>query len=88
MKGSLEKNIYDSLTEYFTKHKDQEVLVLHGFEIMDLDTLERKDRFGNMKKVISKQEKDVIVINLTFRYILTIEAKTTLDGKLSKSALP
>ena len=40
---SLEKNLYHGLKEYFYNHKDQEVLVLHGNEIMELDTLERID---------------------------------------------
>ena len=82
----LEKNVYDVLKKYFNSHKDQKVLILHGYEIMDLDTLERKDRFGNLRQEVCKWEKDFIVINLTYGYIMAIEAKRTLDFKSIKSA--
>ena len=33
---ALERNVYDSLKNFFYDNKDQEVLVLHGYELMDL----------------------------------------------------
>ena len=33
----LEKNVYDVLKKYFNSHKEQKVLILHGYEIMDPD---------------------------------------------------
>ena len=82
----LEKNVFSGLKDYFDAHTDQVVLVLHGYEVMDLDSLERKDRFGKLRRHIRKEEKDFIVINLTYGYILTIEAKTTLDSKSIEKA--
>ena len=76
----LEKDVYDTLKKYFKSHPEQEVLVLHGFEILDLDAPE------NPKKPISHWEKDFIVINVTYGYILNIEAKKTLDRKSMKKA--
>ena len=70
----LEKNVYDTLKSYFKSHSDQEVLVLHGFEIADLDKLpDHKD--------IAHWEKDFLIINVTYGYILNIEAKSSLNGK-------
>ena len=71
----IEKNLYDTLKRYFLSHPDQQVLVLHGFEILDLFASE------NNKKVIQHWENDVIVVNLTYGYILNIEAKSSLNGK-------
>ena len=82
----MEKNVFTGLKEYFDTYSDQEVLVLHGYEVMDLDSLERRDRFGKLKRSAQKEEKDFIVINLTYGYILTIEAKSTLDSKSIKKA--
>ena len=83
---SLEKNVFDSLKEYFNNHSDQEVLVLHGYEVMELDTLKSLDRCGKMRQQIQKKEKDFIIINKTLGYILAIEAKTTLDPKSIKKS--
>ena len=78
----LEKNVFDTLKKYFSLHSDQQVLVLHGYEVMDLETLQ--DKKG--KKQIHHWEKDVIIINVTYGYILAIEAKKTLDKKSMISA--
>ena len=70
----LEKKVYDTLKSYFESHRDQEVLVLHGYEIADLDKLaNRKD--------VAHWEKDFLIINVTYGYILNIEAKSSLNGK-------
>ena len=76
----LEKNVYDTLNKYFLSHPEQEVLVLHGHEILDLDAPE------NPKKPISHWEKDFIIINVTYGYVLNIEAKQTLNRKSMESA--
>ena len=70
----LEKNVCDTLKSYFESHGDQEILVLHGYEIADLDKLaNRKD--------VAHWEKDFLIINVTYGYILNIEAKSSLNGK-------
>ena len=76
----LEKDVYDTLKKYFKSHPEQEVLVLHGYEILDLDAPE------NPKKPIPHWEKDFIIINVTYGYVLNIEAKQTLNKKSMKSA--
>ena len=78
----LEKNVFDTLKEYFSLHSNQQVLILHGYEVMDLETLQ--DKKG--KKQIHHWEKDFIVINVTYGYVLAIEAKKTLDNKSMISA--
>ena len=78
----LEKNVFDTLKEYFSLHSNQQVLILHGYEVMDLETLQ--DKKG--KKQIHHWEKDFIVINVTYGYVLAIEAKKTLDHKSMISA--
>ena len=77
---ALEKNVYDTLKSYFQRHSGQHVLVIHGYEIMDLSMPE------GGKKVIQHWEKDFIVINATYGYVLNIEAKKTLNGKSMKLA--
>jgi hypothetical protein len=82
----LEKNIFTTLKKYFNDHKDQKVLVLHGYEVMNLDSLERNDKNGKKMKDVQKEEKDFIIVNLTFGYILAIEAKATLNSKSIEKA--
>ena len=68
--------MYDSLNTYFKEsYPDQEIIVLHGYEIADLDKL-----VGNEKDV-AHWEKDFIIINKTYGYILNIEAKSSLNGR-------
>jgi hypothetical protein len=70
----LEKNIYNALKDYFENHSDQEVLVLHGYEISDLEKLANHID-------VDHWEKDFLIINATYGYILNIEAKSSLNGK-------
>ena len=35
----IEKKVYDTLKAYYESHSDQEVLVIHGYEIADLEKL-------------------------------------------------
>ena len=73
----LEKTVYDTLKAYFRTHDNQQVLVLHGYELMDFDMLEGR-------KEIPHGEKDFIIINLTYGYIMNIEAKSSLNAKSLK----
>ena len=82
----LEKNIFTTLKKYFIGHKDQKILVLHGYEVMNLDSLEKSDKNGNKMKDVQKEEKDFIIVNLTFGYIIAIEAKATLNSKSIEKA--
>ena len=75
----LEQRAYDTLKTFF--QGDQQVLVLQGFDLMDLDMPKEG------KKAVPHSEKDLIVINATYRYVLNIEAKSTLMGKsITKAA--
>jgi hypothetical protein len=75
----LEKNVFDTLKSYFESHGDQEILVLHGYEIADLDKLAgRKD--------VAHWEKDFLIINKTYGYLMNIEAKSSLNGNSLKKA--
>ena len=76
-----EKNLYDCLRNYFANN-DQTILVLHGYKIMSLKML--LDKKG--KEYIGNWEKDCVIINLTYGYILTIEAKNTLSPADIKDA--
>ena len=75
-----------SLTSYLFLFKDpfqtceQQVLVLHGHDLMDLEM--KTDKIGNLN--IANSEKDFILINATYGYIMNIEAKATLDNKAIK----
>ena len=53
---------------------------------MNLDSLEKSDKNGNKMKDVQKEEKDFIIVNLTFGYILAIEAKATLNSKSIEKA--
>ena len=75
----IEKRVYDTLKTYFQTHQSQEVLVLHGYEIMDLEMLKSQ-------REITHGEKDFIIINFTYGYILNIEVKKSLDAKSLKDA--
>ena len=75
----LEKNVFDTLKSYFESNGNQEVLVLHGYEIADLDKLAgRKD--------VAHWEKDFLIINKTYGYLMNIEAKSSLNGNSLKKA--
>ena len=75
----LEKNVYETLKGYYESHADEEVIVLHGYEIVDLDKL------ANCKDV-AHWEKDFLIINKTYGYLMNIEAKSSLNGKSLKKA--
>ena len=76
---ALEKTVYDTLKSFFQQpeNKNQEVLVLHGYEIMDL-------RMKKEQKDYGKREKDFLIVNLTLGYIMNIEAKSSLNKKTLK----
>ena len=72
----FEKKVYKTLKAYFQKpeRKDEQVLVLHGYEIMDL-------KMESNKIEVPHWEKDFIIVNLTHGYVLNIEVKRTPDSK-------
>ena len=70
---AIEKKVFEALKGYYEWHDDQ-VLVLHGYEIADLEKL------ANQKDV-AHWEKDFLIINVTYGYIMNIEAKSSLNGK-------
>ena len=76
---AVEKTVYDTLKSFYKLNSDQEVLVLHGYEIMDLEM-----PYG--KKEIPHGEKDFIIVNFTVGYIMNIEVKSSLNGKSLKDA--
>ena len=75
----LEKTVYESLKTYFHNHQEQKVFIIHGYEIMDMDLSAKSTT------AISHWEKDFIIINLTYGYVMNIEAKTTLNAKSLKN---
>ena len=70
----IEKKVYDTLKAYYELHDDQQVLVLHGYEIADLEKLAKSEDVGHW-------EKDFLIINVTYGYIMNIEAKSSLNIK-------
>ena len=71
-----EKRVYEALKRYFKKH-NEEVLVLYSFKFI-----------GEKEGVNCKQrEKDFILINLSKRYIMPLEVKTSLGIKSLQSAI-
>ena len=75
----LERNVYETLKGYYESHADEELIVLHGYEIADLDKLaDCKD--------VAHWEKDFLIINKTHGYLMNIEAKSSLNGKSLKKA--
>ena len=71
---AIEKKVYDTLKAYYGLDDDQELLILHGYELADLEKL------ANQKDV-AHWEKDFLIINKTYGYIMNIEAKSSLNGK-------
>ena len=75
----IEKKVYDTLKAYYKSDSDQEVLIIHGYELADLENLaDRKD--------ISHWEKDFLIVNKTYGYIMNIEAKSSLNVNSLNSA--
>ena len=70
---ALEKTVYEALKSFFKQpeNENHEVLVLHGYEIMDLSMKKGQKEFG-------RREKDFLIVNLTLGYIMNIEAKSSL----------
>ena len=55
LQGELpEKELYDELREYFRKRESEEVVVLHGSELLELDLEKRKQHDKWEKDFISK----------------------------------
>ena len=65
------------LQEHF-KHSDEVVAVFHGIDILKL----------NLERVMKVSEKDFVIINASYRYVMVVEVKRTLGSgeSLEKSA--
>ena len=65
------------LKEHF-KHSDEDVVVFHGIDILKL----------NLDRVMKVSEKDFVIINASYRYVMVVEVKRTLGSgeSLEKSA--
>ena len=69
----LEKQFYESIKSYF-ENQNENVLVIHSHKLLGL------------KRNVQK-EKDFIVVNLSFGYILNIEVKCSASGSNLNKAL-
>ena len=63
-----------SLLKGYDDQSYQEVLVIHGYEIADLEKLAGCND-------IKHWEKDFLIVNKTHGYIMNIEAKSSLNAK-------
>ena len=72
----LEKEIFDGLKEYFQSNPDQQVLVIRSCHLLDL--------LGRIEENKEEKERDFIVINLTYGYVLNIEAKMSIKDKKTR----
>ena len=69
LKGHIIENLcYDDIKEYFNK-RNETVLVINGLCMLRLDP----------KKGQKGSEKDFIIVNYTYSYIMTIEVKSVLS---------
>ena len=75
----IEKKVYHALKDYFKSHSDQEVLVIHGYEFAELDKLANRND-------VKHWEKDFLIVNKTYGYIMNIEAKSSLNVASLNSA--
>ena len=62
----LEKEFYEAIKTY-VQHHNEDVLVIHSHKLLSLDEKGHK-------------EKDFLLINLSFGYILNIEVKWSASG--------
>ena len=69
----LEKQFYESIKSYF-ETQNENVLVIHSHKLLGL-------------KCNAQKEKDFIVVNLSFGYILNIEVKCSASGSNLSKAL-
>ena len=69
----LEKQFYESIKSYF-ETQNENVLVIHSHKLLGL-------------KSNAQKEKDFIVVNLSFGYILNIEVKCSASGSNLNKAL-
>ena len=69
----LEKQFYESIKSYF-ETQNENVLVIHSHKLLGL-------------KSNAQKEKDFIVVNLSFGYILNIEVKCSASGSNLSKAL-
>ena len=72
-----ERRVYDKLQEHF-KTSNEVVAIFHGIDILKL----------NLDRVMKVSEKDFVIINASYRYVMVVEVKRTLGAgeSLEKSA--
>ena len=70
-----EKKVYKTIKNLFAR-LNEDVLVIHGLKCMQL-----KDQ-----NEIEYEEKDFLIINLTKRYVMSLEVKSSLSKNSLKSA--
>ena len=77
-----EMELYKDL-EHFFRNRKETCIVFHGHQLYNIDITAPGDESSNPKL----EEKDFIIINLTYRYIMVIEVKNTYGaGKSAEKA--
>jgi hypothetical protein len=69
---ATERNVYELLKNFFESHNDHEVLMLHGYELMDTEHDARK-------KEEPHKRKDFVILNKTYGHILNIAVDRNLN---------
>ena len=76
LKGHIVENLcYDDIKEYFHQ-RNETVLVIHGLCMLNPDP----------KKGQNGSEKDFIIVNYTYNYIMAIEVKSSLTTNVAQNA--
>ena len=66
-----ERKVYNSIKKYFTE-RNEDVLVVRGLKFMKLTNQDEEE--------ILDFEKDMLIINLTWRYVMSLEIKSRLSS--------
>ena len=74
---ATERNVYEMLKKFFESHNDHEVLMLHGYELMESEHDPRK-------KEEPHKRKDFVILNKTYGHILNIAVDRNLDAETLK----
>ena len=69
-----EMHLFDALKDYCSS-RNEICLVFHGQNLYDIDITMHREKAPKMS------EKDFIILNLTYRYVMIIEVKNTYGGK-------
>ena len=79
IKGEMaERKVFDALKKFFNKQgKNDDVLIIRGLKFMKLKKHGEEDE--NDQDEIEDFEKDFLIINLTKRYVMSLEVKLCLS---------